>query len=208
MTAGKTWSSPSSRATCSTSDISETGSRTPQWSIPLIASRHGRSQLSRRRLLTHAALAAGGLVTGLLPRAVAAAVRVDITQGNVQPMPIALPDFLAGAPSDTDVARNVTGHHRAICSARGLFAPIDPRRLHREDHRHRRRAALCRLARHQRAGAGHGPYHHAAGRTAQSRFPAVGRVRGPAADRQAVFHHARQLAPHRPHHLRRRSTSG
>src|SRR5665213_3215481 len=93
----------------------------------LIASRHGRSQLSRRRLLTHASLAAGGLVTGLLPRAVAAAVRVDITQGNVQPMPIALPDFLAGAPSETDIARNVTGIITGNLQRSGLFAPIDPR---------------------------------------------------------------------------------
>ena len=81
----------------------------------LIASRHGRSQLSRRRLLT------------LLPRAVAAAVRVDITQGNVQPMPIALPDFLAGAPSETDIARNVTGIITGNLQRSGLFAPIDPR---------------------------------------------------------------------------------
>ncbi len=93
----------------------------------LIASRHGRSQLSRRRLLTHASLAAGGLMTGLLPRAVAAAVRVDITQGNVQPMPIALPDFLAGAPSETDIARNVTGIITGNLQRSGLFAPIDPR---------------------------------------------------------------------------------
>ena len=92
----------------------------------LIASRHGRSQLSRRRLLTHASLAAGGLMTGLLPRAVAAAVRVDITQGNVQPMPIALPDFLAGAPSETDIARNVTGIITGNLQRSGLFAPIDP----------------------------------------------------------------------------------
>ena len=93
----------------------------------LIASRHGRSQLSRRRLLTHASLAAGGFMTGLLPRAVAAAVRVDITQGNVQPMPIALPDFLAGAPSETDIARNVTGIITGNLQRSGLFAPIDPR---------------------------------------------------------------------------------
>ena len=89
----------------------------------LIASFNDRSQLSRRRLLTHASFAAGGLMTGLLPRAVAAAVRVDITQGNVQPMPIALPDFLAGAPTETDIAHNVTArHHRQSAAQRPVRA--------------------------------------------------------------------------------------
>ena len=40
-------------------------------------------------------------------------------------------------------------------------------------------------------------------RAAQGRVPAVGRVRRPAARRPAIFHHARQLAAHRPHHLGR-----
>ena len=93
----------------------------------LIASFNDRSRLSRRRLLMHASFAAGGLMTGLLPRAVAAAVRVDITQGNVQPMPIALPDFLAGAPTETDIAHNVTGVITGNLQRSGLFAPIDPR---------------------------------------------------------------------------------
>ncbi len=37
----------------------------------------------------------------------------------------------------------------------------------------------------------------------QGRIPAVGRARRPAARRPAIFHHAGQLAPHRPHHLGR-----
>jgi len=89
----------------------------------LITSFDRRSQLSRRRLL---AGAAGGLMAGLLPRTLAAAVRVDITQGNVQPMPIALPDFLAGAPAETDIARNVTGVITNNLQRSGLFAPINP----------------------------------------------------------------------------------
>jgi TolB protein len=85
-----------------------------------------RLQLNRRRLLMQAAGATCGLATGLLPRALEAAVRVDITQGNVQPMPIALPDFLAGGPTEADVARNVTGVISNNLQRSGLFAPINP----------------------------------------------------------------------------------
>src|SRR6202162_4803859 len=92
----------------------------------LIASFNDRPQLSRRRLLTHASFAAGGLMTGLLPRALAAAVRVDVTQGNVQPMPIALPDFLAGTPTEADTARNVSAVISNNLQRSGLFAPISP----------------------------------------------------------------------------------
>ena len=79
--------------------------------------------LTRRRLL---ALGAGVTLAGLMPRPAAAVVRLDITQGNIQPMPIALPDFVGGTPGDAEGARNVSGIITNNLRRSGLFAPIDP----------------------------------------------------------------------------------
>ncbi|MDQ2954880.1 MAG: Tol-Pal system protein TolB, partial [Pseudomonadota bacterium] len=78
--------------------------------------------MTRRRLL---ALGAGVTLAGLMPRPAAAVVRLDITQGNIQPMPIALPDFVGGAPGDAEGARNVSGIITNNLRRSGLFAPID-----------------------------------------------------------------------------------
>jgi TolB protein len=79
--------------------------------------------LTRRRLLAvGAAVAAGAGLCGVAARAV---LRFDLNQGNVQPLPIALPDFLAGAPADTDSARVVSQIITANLRRSGLFAPID-----------------------------------------------------------------------------------
>ncbi|MCC7348056.1 MAG: Tol-Pal system protein TolB [Variibacter sp.] len=79
--------------------------------------------LNRRRVLALGGAAAGALAFGL-PRPAAAQVRIDITQGNVQPLPIALPDFVGSAGNDAEVARNVTGIITANLKRSGLFAPI------------------------------------------------------------------------------------
>jgi TolB protein len=52
---------------------------------------------------------------------------IDVTQGNIQPIPIAIPDFVGGSSNDGDVARNVTQVIAANLKRSGLFAPIDPR---------------------------------------------------------------------------------
>jgi TolB protein len=44
----------------------------------------------------------------------------------VQPMPIALPDFIGGAPGDSEAARGVTQVITNDLKRSGLFAPIDP----------------------------------------------------------------------------------
>jgi TolB protein len=79
---------------------------------------------TRRAALTLGAGAALTAAAGL--RSARAAVRIDITQGNIQPMPIALPDFIGGGGADSEMARNVTGVITNNLRRSGLFAPIDP----------------------------------------------------------------------------------
>src|ERR1700675_1232838 len=118
MTHGKTWKFNSVRPICSMAERSDIISMN-QSAGSIAVSRH----LTRRRLLV---LGSGACaLAGICPAA--AVTRVDITQGTVQPMPIALPDFLAGAQPESDVARNVTGVITNNLARSGLFAPIDPR---------------------------------------------------------------------------------
>ncbi|MDR4308128.1 Tol-Pal system protein TolB [Chelatococcus sambhunathii] len=53
-----------------------------------------------------------------------AQVSVDINQGNVQPLPIAIPDFLANG-GDPQLARDIAGVITADLKNSGLFAPVD-----------------------------------------------------------------------------------
>jgi len=52
----------------------------------------------------------------------AAQLRVDVTQGNIQPLPIAIPDFI-GSPQGAQIAAVV----RADLDRSGLFRPLDPK---------------------------------------------------------------------------------
>ncbi len=52
-----------------------------------------------------------------------AALAVDVTQGNAQPLPIAIPDFLSGDQTGANIASVV----RADLERSGLFKPIDPK---------------------------------------------------------------------------------
>ncbi|MFZ0841454.1 MAG: Tol-Pal system protein TolB, partial [Xanthobacteraceae bacterium] len=63
--------------------------------------------LTRRRLMLMTSAAATA-TTALMPRGALATVQVQITQGNVQAMPIAIPDFLAGPGAEGDMPRNIT----------------------------------------------------------------------------------------------------
>jgi len=60
---------------------------------------------SRRRVL---ALGAASSASALLARSASAQLRLDVTQGNVQPIPIAIPDFVGGTPNDMESARGIT----------------------------------------------------------------------------------------------------
>jgi TolB protein len=80
--------------------------------------------ITRRNAITLGA-AAGAML--LAPRYAAAAVtRLDITQGNFQPMPIAIPKFIGGEGGGNDTAGAVTQVISANLQRSGLFAPIDP----------------------------------------------------------------------------------
>ncbi|MBI3434276.1 MAG: Tol-Pal system protein TolB [Proteobacteria bacterium] len=81
---------------------------------------------SRRQFVAAAGLLVAGGMPGLRSHAAVAAPRIEVTQGNVAPFPIALPDFLPGTQADADVARNVTQIISANLRRSGLFAPIDP----------------------------------------------------------------------------------
>ena len=54
-----------------------------------------------------------------------AALRVDVTQGTVQPLPIAIPDFIGGPQAEGNAGGNVAGVVRADLDRSGLFRPLD-----------------------------------------------------------------------------------
>ena len=90
-----------------------------------MTSSHSR-WLSRRRLIMLGASAAAGALVGLSPRRAAAVLKLDVTQGNLQPIPIAIPDFVAVATPDPAAGRNVSQIIASNLQRSGLFAPIDP----------------------------------------------------------------------------------
>lgn len=81
--------------------------------------------ISRRTVLTGAG-ALGGL--SLLGGGAAQAVlKLDVTQGTVQPLPIAISDFQGGgSPQDAEAGKGVTQIITSDLRRSGLFAPIDP----------------------------------------------------------------------------------
>ncbi len=54
-----------------------------------------------------------------------AELRIDVTQGNVQPMPIAVTDFFGQQPNDAQAGANISGVVSADLERSGLFKPID-----------------------------------------------------------------------------------
>jgi TolB protein len=79
--------------------------------------------VSRRSALWLGGAAFAGVLTA--PRRASAVLNLDITQANVQPLPIAIPDFLGGTPADNDTAAGVSQIITANLKRSGLFAPID-----------------------------------------------------------------------------------
>ncbi len=78
--------------------------------------------LSRRDALILGGGAAAGFAIAASPTG---AVTITV-EGNAQPMPIAIPDFLGGTPADSETARGVSQIITNNLKRCGLFAPIDP----------------------------------------------------------------------------------
>ncbi len=82
-----------------------------------------------RPVLRAFAVAAVGLVVGLggagLPQPASAQVRIDITRGVVEPMPIAISPFLAVDPSAAPFDADIPGVVANDLASSGLFRPID-----------------------------------------------------------------------------------
>jgi TolB protein len=79
---------------------------------------------SRRALLAAAGGAAAG--TLLFPRNARAVLRLDVTQGTPQPIPIAIPQFMGGQGGGSDVGRLLTSVITNNLKRSGLFQPLDP----------------------------------------------------------------------------------
>jgi TolB protein len=87
------------------------------------SSRQNSFRLSRRKLLS--GIASFGMLSGVsMPQALAQK-RLIIPEGEFVPLPIALPNFMAGTPSDGDVGVAVTQVITNNLKRSGLFAPID-----------------------------------------------------------------------------------
>jgi TolB protein len=81
--------------------------------------------LTRRGALRLGAAGLGVAAMGSRP-VQAAPLRLELNEGNIQPVPIALPDFLAGSPADGEAARGISQIINGNLKRSGLFAPIDP----------------------------------------------------------------------------------
>lgn len=68
-----------------------------------------------------------GIVAGLaaLPPPAGAQLRVDITRGTVQPLPIAVPEFYGAQPREAEFGKNIADVIAADLERSGLFRPID-----------------------------------------------------------------------------------
>ena len=82
--------------------------------------------LTRRKVMTLGAGVAAGAVGALPVERALAVLKLDVTQGNVQPVPIAIPEFIAVATQDPALGRNISQIIGANLQRSGLFAPIDP----------------------------------------------------------------------------------
>lgn len=63
----------------------------------------------------------------LLPRQASAALEIDITQGNVRPLPIAITEFHSEDPEAAATGREIAQVISSNLSRSGLFRPIDPK---------------------------------------------------------------------------------
>ena len=77
------------------------------------------------RALCRVAAFAAAVAIGVAPSA-RADLHLDITKGKIDPLPIALPDFVGSNPNEQQMGRDVTQVVSADLERSGLFRPIDP----------------------------------------------------------------------------------
>src|SRR6185437_13212959 len=68
---------------------------------------------------------AGAAASLLLPPLALAQTSLSVAQGNFEPMPIAIPNFVPGSPADAQAGGDVVGVITNDLKRSGLFAPID-----------------------------------------------------------------------------------
>ena len=87
----------------------------------------GMPALTRRTVIAGAGASMGAGALALFGHsATGAPTQLNVTQGTVQAMPIALPDFVGAAGTqDGELGRNITGVVTNNLRRSGLFAPID-----------------------------------------------------------------------------------
>jgi len=79
------------------------------------------------RALAHVFAAALALAAGVgLPVQAEAAIEVDITQGHLNPLPVAAPDFVAADEASRQVGADIARVIRANLERSALFRPVDP----------------------------------------------------------------------------------
>src|SRR4051794_11172982 len=113
---GNTWTSISIRSRCSAVE---------DWNDPAMSVRSlplPALSLSRRHVLISGAGAGAGL---LLPSLAGAQTRLVIPEGNVAPLPIAIPDFVAGSPAGGEGGGGGAPGITQKPPPRGLFSPLD-----------------------------------------------------------------------------------
>jgi TolB protein len=81
--------------------------------------------ISRRTVLTLGGALMVGAAAGLMPRPAYALIELDVTRATVQPLPIAIPAFAAGA-NDGQLGADVAEVITADLKRSGLFAPLNP----------------------------------------------------------------------------------
>jgi TolB protein len=87
------------------------------------ADRSTATLFTRRKLL---AAGAGAALAGIVPRPAQAVLKLDVTQGNIQPIPIALPDFAGANLPDPGTAKAITQIISSNLQRSGLFTPVNP----------------------------------------------------------------------------------
>ena len=102
-------------------------------------------RLSRRQMIS--GMAALGMVAAAPVRNAFAQApkRITIPEGEFAPLPIAIPNFVAGTPGDAEVGVGVSQVITNNLKRSGLFAPIDQAAYHRAHHQYRHRAAIPEL---------------------------------------------------------------